>query len=90
MAETRVTNELKTHVIRQMIESVSEPANTIYYGFVGKHTEYASGDSVIPTISTSLKDTIIDPYRNMIFGKKINEDDMSLMVKRNNWTSGTT
>lgn len=86
MAESKklVTKNNRLHSARQLIESISEPANTAYYAFLGNHLEYAN-TSFIPQPNDSVSDIIVDVYRNMIYGKRIGELDVSLMIKRNNY-----
>lgn len=86
MAESKklVTKNNRLHSARQLVESISEPANTAYYAFFGNHLEYAN-TSFIPQPNDSISDVIVDVYRNMIYGKRINEADVSLMIKRNNY-----
>jgi len=84
-----VTKNFKSPLAQQFVESFTEQANNIYYLAVGKHVTYPAGDSNIPTPSDSVKDVQIDPYQEIIFGKKIQATDISLMTKRYDWTSGT-
>lgn len=87
MAESKklVTINHRLHVARQILESVSEPANTAYYVFFGNHLDYANND-VIPQPVDSVNE-IVDVYNNMIFGKRLTSNDLKLMIPRNNYTS---
>jgi len=85
MTEKLVTNTFKTHNAQQFIESISEPANTIYYVFAGDHV---SGNTVkIP--NNSVQDVTIDVYNNMLFAKELTGSDVAIMTKRNNWVGET-
>lgn len=88
MAESKklITKEYRLHSARQLIESITEPANTAYYTFVGNHIEYANA-SVIPQPNDSVSETLIDVYRNMIYGKRVSSGDVLLMIPRNDYTS---
>jgi len=89
MAKKLVPAEFKTHIIDQLIESVTERANTSYYAFIGDHETVASTlEEVNPPLETVNK-LNSEVFRNMIFGKRINSNDMRFMIKRNNWESGT-
>lgn len=88
MTEKIITSEFKTNLIKQLTESIGEPANTIYYAFIGNHIPYDSGDSSIPVPTNSNEDIQIDVFRNMMCGKKIDTDDLKIMVPRYDWTSG--
>lgn len=88
MAEAKklITKEYRLHSARQLIESITEPANTAYYTFFGNHIEYANA-SVIPQPNDSISEVLIDVYRNMIYGKRVAPNDVSLMIPRNDYTS---
>jgi hypothetical protein len=88
-AQTLVTNNFKTHNVNQFIESVDESANTIYYVTAGNHLPYANGDSIIPSQNNNVFNLSTTIYQNMIFGKKINSEDVVVMAKRVEWESGT-
>lgn len=82
-----ITNTYRLHSAKQMIESLNESANTVYYMFAGKHKDQAN--TSIPTPYDSVSNTYIDVYQNMIFGKRIGVNDVSLMIDRNDYVSGT-
>ena len=88
MAESKklVSKNHRLHTARQLIESLNEPANTAYYVFLGNHLEYAN-TSNIPQPVDSVSETVIDVYRNMIYGKRLSENDVKLMIPRNNYVS---
>lgn len=81
-----ITKVSRLHNAKQLIESVTEPANTAYYTFIGNHLEYAN-TSDIPQPNDTIYETHIDVYRNMIFGKRITQNDLSLMIVRNDYVS---
>ena len=89
MPKTIIPSEFKTHLAEQMVESISERDNTVYYSFVGDNVTEGTtlGDISQPTSSN--RDININTFRNMIFGKKLTKADMKIMIKRYNWTSGT-
>lgn len=84
-----VTKLFKTHMARQLVESVSEQANTAYYMFAGKHTQFPAGDTEVATPVDTTQSLYIDTYENMLFGKRITTNDVKYMISRNNWTSNT-
>jgi len=90
MAKKLVPSDFKTHLINQIIESVTERANTAYYAFVGDHETVASSEEEINQPTETFRNTNTNVYRNMIFGKRITAQDMSFVINRTNWTSGTT
>lgn len=84
-----VTKKFRTHLADQFIESFTEAANNIYYLATGRHTPFANNDQTIPTPYDTTLETIVSPYEQIVFGKKIAPSDVSIMSKRYNWTSGT-
>lgn len=84
-----VTPEYKLHYIRQFIESITEPANTIYYTFVGKPTQYLLGDNVIDTPNSDIESLTTRVYDEMIFAKQITANDVKPLISRHDWTTGT-
>jgi len=72
----------------QLLESVSEPASTMLYVCYGKSTPWAN-DSLPNTTIDSLANTN-EIWRNLIAGKKVTGNDVTLVSKRFTWTSGTT
>ena len=89
MSTKLVTNYLNLHNAKQFRESISETANSIYYVFAGRHTPYAGGDETIPNL-TNTNDTVnIDPYKLMVFGKKVSNSDVRVMIPRYDWVSNT-
>ena len=82
-----ITNSHRLHAAKQIIESLNESANTVYYMFAGKHTSKAS--TSIPQPLDSVNDTYIDVYQNMVFGKRVGVNDVSLMIDRNDYVAGT-
>ncbi|NDC95102.1 hypothetical protein EB118_13765 [bacterium] len=90
MAEkTLITNYFNLHNAKQFRESISETANSIYYVFAGRSSPYASGDDSIPTILNSNFNVNVDPYKQIVFGKKLSNTDVKVMVPRYDWVSNT-
>ncbi len=71
----------------QLLESVSEPASTMLYVSYGKSTPWAN-DSLPNTAVDRLSDTN-EIWRNLIAGKKVTGNDVTLVTIRYTWTSGT-
>lgn len=83
-----ITEKFKEHVAQQLIESITEPANNVYYIVASKHTPYANDDTT-PIPGQSIKETVTDVYQEGIFGKKINSNDISMVVPKYVWTANT-
>lgn len=88
MAEAKklITRDYRLHAARQMVESITEPANTAYYTFIGNHLDYSNAAN-IPQPNDCISETVVDVYRNMIYGKRVGSNDVSLMISRNDYTS---
>lgn len=84
-----LTEYFKTHMARQLIQCISGQTNNAYYMFAGKHTEFPDGDTTVIQPENTRQSLYIDTYENMLFGKKITENDIKFMIPRNTWTSGT-
>jgi len=89
MANKLVTTEFKLHQIRQFVESITEPANTIYYAFAGKPTQYLLGDNTIDAPNTDIESLTTRVYDEMVLAKKVTSNDVKALVQRHNWTTGT-
>lgn len=89
MAKQLITDYFRLNNAKQVRESITEPANTVYYVFVGRHAPYANGDSVVPDPVNCTQEIAVDAYNNMIFGKRVTSDDVKIMVPRYDWTSNT-
>ena len=89
MSTKLVTNYLSLHNAKQFRESISETANSIYYVFAGRHVQYPGGDDAIPDIVNTNESINIDPYKQMVFGKKVSNNDVRVMIPRYNWVSNT-
>lgn len=84
-----VTNYFRLHNVKQFIESISEPANTIYYVFAGKPGQYTLGDNIIDAPQSSIENLYTNVYDEMEFAKKINSNDVAIMAPKTIWTTGT-
>ena len=73
-----VTSNFNSHNAKQFVESITESANSIYYVFIGKHTEFGGGTT--PTQNNSPEGTFYEPYRDMIYGKHVTDSDIKHMI----------
>jgi len=73
-----VTNTHRLHSAEQILESITEPANTQYYMFVADHSDHANTE-LQPVYDNT--QTTISAYQNMIFGKKLEPADLKLMIR---------
>lgn len=89
MSNKLVTYNLRALAAKQIFESLDEPANTVYYTFMARHTPYESGDDNIPTPNNSSKSILYNPYADMTFAKRLSSSDVKLMVNRYDWETNT-
>ena len=97
-----VTNKFRIHNAKQFVEAFDEVTftsgnaitdasgllNTNMYLFIGKVTPWAD-DTVPPTPTDSVSNTVYNHWRDMIAAKKIGSTDVSHVAPRYNWTSGS-
>ena len=89
-----VTHKFRIHNAEQFYESIGESAASTYYLFIGRPQAFAANagggtDSSPPTPN----DDIVSEYaqfREMMAAKKVTASDISFVVPRRTWTSGTT
>lgn len=79
MSSLLVTNKFKLHVSRQIMESITEPANTAYYMFLGHHIPRANTSDLTLDVSDNGQTT--DVYRNMVCGKRVTSGDLAEMIE---------
>lgn len=87
MATSIVTPYHRLHLARQVQESLEESANTRYYVYTSKHAPLDT--SRIPAANATAKDMAVDVYRNMIQGKQVTANDVSLAIRNVPWESNT-
>lgn len=85
---TLVSKKFKQHLAEQFVESLTEPANNVYYLLASKHTPFSINDSV-PLPSDSVNETNYNVFEEAIFGKKISFADVMLGIPKYTWTSNT-
>lgn len=83
-----VTNTFRLSFCNNVIREVANTRNTYYLAF-GKHVQFTTGDDNIPTPKDNTKEVMIDPYKEIIAGKKITVNDLAVMTKRVDWANNT-
>ena len=97
-----VTNKFRIHNAKQFVEAFDEVGatsgaaitdtagllTTNMYLFIGKVTAWTD-DTAPPTPTDSVANTVYNHWRDMIAAKKIGSTDVSHVVPRYNWTSGS-
>lgn len=74
-----LTDKFHVHTINQLRESITEAANTAYYVFLANHVP--GPNSQLQEVNTSIKSVFIDTRRNMIQGKRISANDVSICIR---------
>lgn len=59
-----------------------------YYVFAGRPQPWTD-DATPPAVFESMKDSVFDTQKGMLFGKKITAQNLRMMVKRSPWASNT-
>lgn len=83
-----VSSKFRIHNAEQFKEAFDETSNTIMYFFVGRNKAYADDNSP-PTPVNSTANVEFTPWREMIGTKRVQASDVSHVIPRYNWTSGT-
>lgn len=88
MSNQLITDYFRLHIANQFKESITEVANSVYYVFTGQSSPFANGDvAATPNNTVSVFD--ISAHDNMVFGKRIQPTDVSVVIPRYDWTSNT-
>ena len=95
-----ITNKFRIHMAEQFQESFSEAASNTYYLGIGRPQPY--GTLTRPDSRTDNEGTDANPitpadsvieetkvYDDLLAAKKIGSSDVSFVIPRRNWTSGT-
>ena len=80
------TKRLSYHVADQYLEAFSETNNTKMYMFIGRTSPYAN-DSSASTPTNDIQSNDYDIYKQMLAAKKISTTDVTLAIKRYNWSN---
>ena len=96
-----ITNKFRINNVEQFVESFSEAAATTYYLFIGRSHSWATDDDVQgnsinegtdaspPTPNDDITSEFYN-YDDMLGAKIITSSDVSHVIPRRNWTTGTT
>ena len=88
------SKEMNIMGAKAFIDSVNESDgrstknSTILYAVLGKSTEWPNEPNA-PTAIETIKDKHYDIWKNAIGAKKINANDVSHVIPRNDWATGT-
>src|SRR6056300_840002 len=96
-----ITNKFRINNAEQFSESFSEASPTVYYLGIGRAQEFGTltrpdgrtdyeGTETAPTTPG---DSVLNEFKNyddLLAAKKITGSDVSFVIPRRNWTSGTT
>lgn len=82
------TKRFRIHNAEQFYESLTESEPSRYFVFIGRTTAF-DDDNNPPTPADSVQVTEFDGYRDIIAMKRIQASDISYVIPRYNWTTGT-
>lgn len=80
-------NNARLHAAEQIIESITEPANSVYYVFVADHTDHSNSE--LQPLYDNHRMIGIEAYRNMIYGKRVESPDVMMMIPNIPYVSNT-
>tara|TARA_B100001057_G_scaffold499747_1_gene611595 strand:+ start:3802 stop:5265 length:1464 start_codon:yes stop_codon:yes gene_type:complete len=95
-----ITNKFRVHNSEQFRESFSEAAPNTYYLAIGRPQAFATatrgdarteneGTDASPITPTDTENTQNFTYNDMLAAKKIDSGNVSIVIPRRNWTTGT-
>ncbi len=88
MAERLTTRDFQVHMCNQFVESLTEPANTSYFMFLG-HPRAWTNESQ-PLVPVDSEQTLsFDTWDSMVCGKALVANNLSLMADRYDWVVNT-
>jgi hypothetical protein len=82
-----ITKDIRTFNARQFVESVSETANSQLYMFIGKPDAWANENA--PDTPTDTYRSQVDIWDNIYALKRVTPADITFVIPRNTWTTGT-
>jgi len=82
-----ITRNFRRHTSDQFVESITEAANSIYYVFVAKHTDFTG--NTVPQPVDDERTTLFRIYKDMIYGKKVANSDVASVITKRVWVSNT-
>lgn len=78
----------KRYIVEKILDEYSDLSNENFFLSIGKITPWATdNDNRLPSVD-SVKDNT-DFWRGLIAAKRINRSDVSLVIRRVDWTPGT-
>jgi hypothetical protein len=84
----KITKTLNIQAAETFVRSLQTDAP--HYVFAAKHTPFSVGGSdAAPPIPLDNVSTFTQAYRDMIFGKRVKDDNVSNMIKRYEWRENT-
>lgn len=82
-----LTKKFEVDISRQFIDDVKQ-ANNTYFIFTAKSTPW-SDDNNPPAANAAQNSYDQSVYENILYGKRVTENDVALLVKRLDWANNT-
>ena len=83
-----LTKKFEVDISQQFIDDVKQ-ANNTYFIFTAKSTPW-SDDNNPPLANTAQNSYDQSVYENILYGKRITENDVSLLIRRVDWANNTS
>lgn len=80
-----ISQKFHVHVAKQFVESLTEPANDIYYLFIGRPAPWPSGNT---SPNDSVANTTFNYWEDIVALKRITADNLSHVTPRFDWSYG--
>lgn len=91
MSNKLITRSFKTSIIEKFKASVgSTLEDSVYYLFYGDHITEGDTEEDINVINEGPRSSRVDPYRKMIAGKRLTDNNVYPMIRRYKWEAGQT
>jgi len=75
--------------IKNNLYTFNNYSNNYLYIFASRATSYSNNDITPDTVVDSFDESVFRPSYEMMFGKKLNNTDIAILIKQYVWTSGT-
>lgn len=85
MSTRLISSKLNNDVAELFVSSIADIPHFIT---LGKHTSFIPDDQTLPTPVETQQTFTANLYNDMLFGKMLAANDVSLMVPRHDWQSG--
>lgn len=90
MATKIATNKFRVHSVNKFIDSVQSTTNSNSYYVFAARSNVFDNEASPPAVTDSIDEIHYNIYDEMLFGKRVANNDVVPMIRRINWQSGNT